>query len=295
MDLNDYNYDDDYAPRQKASQRVARAKRARAQDEQDDTPPDRHTPPQHQQLIVGAVGVLAVIGVLVLIIFQHGSGAPATPLQIPPTATATDAPAAPAAPTAAPALVPTIAPDTHVASAYAAPDGAVLGPVDLAGEVVTAVGRAGSAWVQLERGDRSRVWFRRADLPSNLSVPESLPDLAPVAADIAPQTGQGLTLFQGGDGGQLATPTPEPAAPPAEPTATAAWATPAPVSAPDFEKPDIRDRCQLIGCLGQQAVDLARAETCHALYWQYGDADSETITEPDLSAVRGCIWEGLYK
>lgn len=289
MDLNDYDYDDDYAPRQKASQRVARANRARVQDEPDEAP--ARPAPQHQQLIVGAVGVLAVIGVLFLVLFQHGA-APTTPLQIPPTIAATDAPAAP---TAAAALVPTIALSTHVASAYAAPDGAVLGPVDLAGEVVTAVGRAGSAWVQLERGDRSRVWFRRADLPGNLSVPESLPDLAPVAADIAPQAGQGLTLFQGGEGGQVATPTPEPAAPPAEPTATAVWPTSAPASAPDFEKPDIRDRCQLIGCLGQQAVDLARAETCHALYWQYGDADSETIAEPDLSAVRGCIWEGLYK
>lgn len=288
MDLNEYenetiDFDAQFAPRQKASQRVAAAKRARSQSEPDDAPPPA---PQQQQLIIGAVGVFAVIGVIALAIFRPGA-APTTPLQIPPTIAPTDAPAAP---TDTPAFVPTIAPDTHVASAYAAPDGVVLGPVDLAGELVTAVGRAGDGWVQIERGDRSRVWFRRADLPGNLTVPSSLPDLAPHA--VPPQTGQGLTLAQdGGDG------TPPDAAPPAEvaPTATVVWPTSAPVVAGDFKKPDIRGTCQMIGCLGQNAVDLARAQACHALYWQYGDADSETIAEPDLSAVRGCIWEGLYK
>jgi hypothetical protein len=158
--------------------------------------------------------------------------------------------------------------------------------------MVIAVARAGATWVQLERPDGSRVWFRRADLPPNLSVPDTLPDLSPRAAAPAPQTGQGLP-----SGSYEWTPpeaTPEPEAAP-EPTPTIVWPTSAPATIPDFKKPDIRGTCQFIDCLGQKAVDLARAQECHALYWQYGDADSETIPEPDLSAVRACIWEGLYR
>lgn len=125
-----------------------------------------------------------------------------------------------------------------------------------------------------------------------------VPTEAALAVPVEPaQSGRGLTVDQS-DAGEWTPPEPtaaiEPTAPPAEPTDTA-WPTSAPAKPADFEKPDIRGTCLYTGCLGAKAVELERAQACHALYWQYGNADPETIAEPDLSAVRGCIWEGLYK
>lgn len=293
MKLDDYtNPNDPYAPRPKASQTVAAAKRQRREHNTAPATPAAPAPREARQYLPFSIGALIIIVLMVLMAAYQLARGTAQPLAIPPSPAAAAIVAVSTA-TLAPTPPPTIAPATHVVFAYAAPDGVLLGPVDLAGELVIAVGRAGAVWVQLERGDHSRVWFKRADLPANVAVPDTLPDLSP-RAEPAPQTGQGLN---GGDTGGWVPP--EATAAPAEkaapePTATIVWATVGPVTAADFEKPDIRGTCQFIGCLGQNAVDLARAQACHALFWQYGDADPETIPEPDYSAVRACVWEGLY-
>jgi len=108
-----------------------------------------------------------------------------------------------------------------------------------------------------------------------------------------PQTGQGLAVDHA-PAAEWIPPEPTPALPP-EPTAPAVWPTSAPAVPADFEQPSLIGTCQFIGCLGEKAVDLAREQACHALRWQYGAAEPETIPEPDYSAVRGCIWEGLYR
>jgi hypothetical protein len=121
----------------------------------------------------------------------------------------------------------------------------------------------------------------------DIPTPTTAPPVAPV--EVVPQTGQGMTV-------DVWVP---PAPVVVEPLPVAPTAVPLPTSAPvvaaEFVKPDIRGTCQFIDCLGAKAVDLERAQACHALYWVYGDADPERIPEPDYSAVRGCVWEGLYR
>jgi hypothetical protein len=274
----------DDTPRPRASQDVAARKRQRLTDD----PP---TPAVQAHAPISA-GILIVAAVLLIGALSYGMSRTTsnTPLQITPgPSTAaflsdpTAAPAPSSAPTAAPRTIP----------AYAAPDGALLGPIDMTTEQAFPVARYGNVWVQLQRADQTKIWVRLGDVFVERQSFATLPDLAP-----APQTGKGLTIDTSGSPDKWTPPDPTvaPAAPPTEPTATpAVWVTSAPATAPDFAKPDIKGTCQFTGCLGQQAVDLARAQACHALYWQYGDADAETISEPDLSAVRGCIWEGLYR
>jgi hypothetical protein len=122
--------------------------------------------------------------------------------------------------------------------------------------------------------------------PAPSARPEPSGDVLGVSYEVLPQTGRG-------EPPPVVEPAP-PADPPPPPEPTA-WPTSEPVVVTDFAKSDIRGTCQFVGCLGQQGVDLARAETCHALFWQYGDTEAEAIPEPDYSAVRGCIWEGLYR
>jgi hypothetical protein len=269
----------DDTPRPRASQDVAARKRQRLADDAP-APATPHAPISAGILIVAAV---LLVGALSYGMSRTTSG---TPLQITPgpsTAAFLSAPTAAPAPSSAPTAAPRTIP------AYAAPDGALLGPVEVTRQI-TPVAHHGSAWVQADVVGSGIVWLRANDIPGIAIVG---PDLAPV-----PQTGQGLTIDTGDRPNEWTPPDPTnaPAAPPAEPTATpAVWATSAPATAPDFAKPDIKGTCQFTGCLGQQAVDLARAQACHALYWQYGDADAESISEPDLSAVRACIWEGLYR
>jgi hypothetical protein len=195
-----------FEPRPNASKQVAAAKRAQRQ--HDATQPNPAPALPSRQHLPFGIGAFVIILLMIGMASYQLSRAP-QPLAITPGPSTTAFFTAPTA-TPAPTVQPTIAPDTHVVDAYAAPDGALLGPVDLAGELVIAVGRAGSAWVQLERGDHSRLWFKRADLPANLAVPQSLPDLSPRAAP-APQSGQGMTFNQADNGWT----------PPAQPTAAA--------------------------------------------------------------------------
>lgn len=222
------DFNQEYAPDPRASQRVAAQRRARQDDE--DAPraaTRRPIPPA----LVAAIGILAIAGVVVLAFWQYSVSRP-------------------------------MAVEQRM--------------------VATEPARMFQTSYQASPAPRTAT---EVPPPPTFTPP---PVATPV---VAPQTGQGLTLNTD-DWTPEATPTP----PPAEPTATVVvWPTSAPVQASDFEKPDIKDRCKFIGCLGQQAVDLSRAQACGALYWQYGDADPETIPEPDLSAVRACVWEGLYK
>lgn len=254
----------DYTPRPKASQEVAKAHRARHQEETTETPT-----PARFSLPLGIAMCAVVLGMLAMFAYR-----PTQPVVYPPTPAPTVAPAAPTiapVPTAAPAMI----------DAYASPDGALLGQIEADRQIAVAA-HYGAGWIAYQDG-AGLVWIRAVDRP-DLAL--AGPDLAPAATQ--PQTGQGPTVI-----GEW-TP-PAETQPPAPPEPTQTWPTSAPVSPADFAKPDIRDRCTFVGCLGQQAVDLSRAQTCHALYWQYGDADPETIDEPDFSAVRGCIWEGLYR
>jgi hypothetical protein len=120
--------------------------------------------------------------------------------------------------------------------------------------------------------------------PAPSARPEPSGDVLGVSYEAPPQTGRGE-------------PPPVEVAPPVEPPPPepTAWPASAPVQAQDFAKPDIRGTCQFVGCLGANAVALERAQVCGALYWVYGDTEAEAIPEPDYSAVRGCIWEGLYR
>lgn len=300
MRIEDYENPttDPYAPRPDASKRVAAKHRASA------TQPGR---PTHDTEPIEPIKSLSRyvpfgIGALVLIMLMIGAASyqlaslpAAKPLQI------ETAPAQAFVPPSQAAQEPTSAPiaqnpSTDMVNAYAAPDGALLGPIETTRQI-TPVAHYGSGWIQADVEGSGRVWLRAADVPGVALIG---PDLAPVAQQ--QQVGQGLTVDQSG-GGSPNEWTPPEATPelvtatPAQPTATVVWPTSEPVEHrdDDFKKPDIRGTCQFVGCLGQNAVDLSRAQACHTLFWQYGNVDSETIPEPDYSAVRACIWEGLYK
>lgn len=197
MDLHDYEPSAqpiDGTPRPNASQTVAA--RRRRQPAPEPRTPTTAAAPTRLSVPFGVVALLIILLMIGMASYQL-SRSPARPLQTTPARgnLSTSAPAAVAAPSA----TPTSAPEA-IASAYAAPDGARLGPVDLSGEMVLAVARAGADWVQLKRPSGDRVWFRRADLPSNLSVPDTLPDLSPRSAApapfIAPQTSSGQAAEQ---------------------------------------------------------------------------------------------------
>jgi hypothetical protein len=299
MNLNDYQTPaaDPYAPDPRASQRVAAQHRAAAvapgrptHDTEPIVPLTRRT----RYAVPFGIGALMLIMLMIgAASYQLASLPAAKPLQIETAsaqAFANQPQEGPSAPTSA-----TEAPIAAI-SAYAAPDGALLGPVELSRIPTAPRAHYGTEWVQYDVTGSGLVWFRRSDVNAVIAGP----DLAPVAAQQQPQTGRGLAIdTSGGNDPNAWTPpeaTPE-AAPPAEPTATVVWPTVAPVEHrdDDFKQPDIRGTCQFVGCLGQQAADLSRAQACHALYWQYGNVEAETIPEPDYSAVRACIWEGLYQ
>jgi hypothetical protein len=185
MNLNEY--EDEYAPRPRASQEVAAAKRQ--QDTVSTTPPARSV----RNTVPLGVGALLIILSMVGMMTYQLAQAPAKPLALTPSPSVISAPVVQlAAPTAAPTSTPAM--ESYIIDAFAAPNGVVLGPVDLGSEVVQAVARAGVAWVQLQRPSGDRVWFKRSDLPANLSVPATLPDLSPRTAAPAPQAGRGQGL-----------------------------------------------------------------------------------------------------
>jgi hypothetical protein len=287
MKIEDYeNPADPYAPRPKASQTVAALHRAAGpgrptHDTQPITPLARPT----RQYLPFGIGALVLIALMIGMTSWQLARKPVA-LQITPAATApaqvlqTASVSSPAPTSEATALPRTI-------SAYAAPNGTLLGPIEL-DRMIVPVAHYGSTWIQADVEGSGLIWLRAGDVP-DLAV--TGPDLAPVAVQ-PPQTGRGPNVNAWTPPEATSAPAVEPTV---APTPTIVWATVGPVTPADFDKPDIRGTCQFVGCLGQNAVDLARAQACHALYWQYKDVDSETIPEPDLSAVRGCIWEGLYR
>jgi len=182
MELDDYETPDRYAPRPRASQSVAARKRASLR--ADDAPlPAPRLPQPPQQLIMGAVGVLAIIGVIILAISQAGH-AP-TALQITPLPT--EHAAFVAAPPPPPAPAPTNLPAAATINAYSAPDGSLLGQI-AADRAIVPAAHYGSDWIAYQDGT-GLVWVRASDRPD---LARSGPDLAPVAA--VPMTGRGLTL-----------------------------------------------------------------------------------------------------
>lgn len=292
MNLTEYeNPSDPYAPRARASQTVAAQKRAAAaspgrptHDTEPITPIGLATPAR--QYVPFGIGALVIILLMIGMASYQLSREGARPLQL----TSVPTEAAPSVALAAPTLAPTAVPDVTTINAYAAPEGQLLGPIET-DRMITPIAHYGGGWIQADVEGSGVVWLRKGDLPD---VALTGPDLAPHTA-AAPQTGQGLTISGQGSGNEWTPPenTPELEA---EPTATPiVWPTSAPAAIPDFEKPDIRGTCQFVGCLGAKAVDLERAQACHALFWQYGNADPEKISEPDYSAVRACVWEGLYR
>ena len=173
MELSEYEHPDDrYTPRPKASQAVAAAKRAAHHDTEPITP---LVTPARQYVPFG-VGALLIMLLMIGMASYQLSRAPARPLQI--ETTPSSAPAFVAAPTAAPA--PTSAPTALIATinAYAAPDGLLLGPIELDRAIVP-VAHYGSGWVQANVAGSGLVWLRAGDVPD---VALEGPDLAPVAA-----------------------------------------------------------------------------------------------------------------
>lgn len=183
MDLDDYtapvDFDAEFAPRPRAEQQAARAaaKAARATLEERPAPRTPAATSRQQQYIVGAVGVLAVVGVLALALSQMTDRpmATATPAPTAPTALPAFAPAPPAMPTPE-ATIP----------AYAAPDGVVLGQIELS-RAMEPVAHYGNAWIQANVADSGLVWLRAADLPGvTLTGPDLAPRPAPPVARPAP-------------------------------------------------------------------------------------------------------------
>lgn len=215
MNLSDYEAPaTPIDPTPRRSQDIAAAKLARAaQPQEADEPIAPHITPQRQQLIMGIVGVLTVVGVLALAIGQHGIQAP-TPLPITPAATvpaqvfATDPVASSVAAQDGPGVTKALG---RTISAYAAPGGPLLGPIEITRQI-TPIAHYGADWVQADVAGSGRVWLRWRDMPS-LAI--TGPDLAPVAS--APQTGRGLTLaVDTPEPAPEATPEPAPAIPTAD-------------------------------------------------------------------------------
>ena len=189
MDLQDYtapvDFDTEYAPRPKASQLTAAAKRAQRHDTEPITPIAARRAASPRQLVLAAAQLVAG---------HHdkggddgaSSGGRPTPLATPqPTTRATDAPAAfAAAPTTPPALFS--APIDTIA-VYASPNGALLGPVETDRAMIP-VAHHGGDWIQAEVSGSGLVWIRAADMPGLAIVG---PDLAPKApAPAAPRAAQ---------------------------------------------------------------------------------------------------------
>jgi hypothetical protein len=144
-----------------------------------------------------------------------------------------------------------------------------------------------------EEQKHSNVFIPKPTLAEPTSAPVATP-VPFVPVESAPQTGQGMPAANV-QPPEEAPPSPSPA-PVEQPTA---WATSAPVAVQDFKKPKAAQTCQLIGCLptSNLAQQAGREQTCHALYWQYGQVaeDDDSVSAEDMAAIRGCLWEGFYR
>jgi hypothetical protein len=95
----------------------------------------------------------------------------ATPAQPAPTEQSASAALTMPTPTSVPA-------QPRLVTAYAAPLGVALGPLDL-NEGVAPVGRYGNDWLQVQRGDGSRVWLASGDAPDLQQLAALQPDAMP--------------------------------------------------------------------------------------------------------------------
>ena len=189
MNIHDYtDPTDPYAPRPRASQEVARARLERTAEAADaPAPPAGHV---RAQLIVNLV-ISAIIVAGVILVFVLLAGSDPQPLATPARPFSPPAVTSPA-PFSAPIAPTPIAQHTDVAqiSVYAAPDGALLGPVEVTRRIEP-VAHYGDGWVQADVAGSGLVWIRAGDMPGLAIVG---PDLAPKAAPL--QTGRGMGVRQ---------------------------------------------------------------------------------------------------
>jgi hypothetical protein len=130
---------------------------------------------------LAATGAILLLTALVMgaLMGQPAAKAPAFLPTTAPLATAVPA----VVQARAPMSLPTVAPVREIV-AWAAPDGAVLGPVSAGSRPLA---RYGDAWVQVAH-EGGAVWVRASDLPLDASQLPALPDLrpAPTALPAAP-------------------------------------------------------------------------------------------------------------
>lgn len=140
--------------------------------------------PARPLLTADAIRALVAIALLIigaaiwtLLTSRGGDAAPARPLA-PPTATMAPA---------------TFTPTPQWITAFAAPGGVALGPVDIAAIRYKIIGRLGERWIQIDAGGNiGNVWLRRIDVPldnDDLAALAAAPDLAtptPAPTDLPP-------------------------------------------------------------------------------------------------------------
>jgi hypothetical protein len=232
MNIEDYVHPDDpHAPRPRASQAVAAAKRAQRLDD-----PEPLTPvvPARRYVPFGVGALLLIVLMIGAASYQLAQLPSAKPLQITPVPTAAaqafgvDPKISPVASQEA-RTAPTVI--VRTIGAYAAPDGVLLGQVEETRQIVP-VAHSGSDWVQADVSGSGLVWLRASDVPH----------LAIIGPDLAPQPqGRGLTISN-----DWTPPEPTPV-PPAEPTAAPEW----PTSAPDPDAPNIKEHFNVPHASGQ--------------------------------------------
>lgn len=129
--------------------------------------------------------------------------ATATPAQPVPTGQPASAALSSSTPTTAPA-------QPRPVTAYAAPLGSVLGPIDL-NEGIQPVGRYGADWTQVQRADGSRVWLASSDVPDLQQLAALQPDAMPPTPAPMQDSDPALARAQYTQGQAI-----EPVAPPAQ-------------------------------------------------------------------------------
>lgn len=195
MQIEDYETPDPYTPDPRASQRVAAQKRAQTQD--DDAEPIEPLSRRRRYAVPFGVGAIVLIALMIgAASYQLAQLGSARPLAVTPGPSTqaflgTPAQAFGSDPVASAVAAQdgsgaTEAPE-HTIAAYAAPDGLLLGPIEVDRTIVP-VAHYGSGWIQADVDGSGRVWLRKGDVP-NVAI--TGPDLAPMAAQPA-QTGRGL-------------------------------------------------------------------------------------------------------
>jgi hypothetical protein len=182
--INPYTPDDPYAPRPDASKRVAAKHRAvQPGRPMHDTEPITPLARPARQYLPFGIGAIALIAVMIgAASYQLGRLPSTQPLAITPSAQAfekqpQEGPSAPISATIAPTPV------ARLVSAYAAPDGLLLGQIE-EDRMMVPVAHYGSSWVQADVEGSGLVWLRAQDVP-DLAL--TGPDLAPVAVQPVPE------------------------------------------------------------------------------------------------------------